>query len=325
MILVTGGAGYIGSHTVLSLKEKGEEVIVFDNFCKGHRDLVFGDHLVEGDLNDLACLSELFRRWPITQVVHFAAFSLVGESADNPQKYYQNNVNGTLNLLSAMKDAHVKDLVFSSTAAVYGQVEQMPITEDCPLRPSNVYGKTKRVIEDLLDDWCRAYGLRAVTLRYFNAAGADPQCRTGEDHRPETHLIPLVLDVALGRQKEVTVFGRDYSTPDGTCLRDYIHVCDLAEAHVLSLKRLSNEAEGFRMALNLGTGKGYSVLQICEAARQITEREITIQSGPRRVGDPAVLVASSEKARNELGWQPQFDSVQHIVATAWQWHQKRFV
>jgi UDP-glucose 4-epimerase len=323
MILVTGGAGYIGSHVVLELKEAGYEVLVLDNLSRGHRELAFGDSFEEGDLQNFPFLDGVFKKYHIEAVVHFAASSLVGESMEKPEEYYYNNVFGTLNLLRAMRINEVNKIVFSSTAAVYGEPEEVPIKETASLVPTNVYGETKLFIEKMLERFSSAYGLNSIAFRYFNAAGADPKGRTGEDHTPETHLIPLVLDTALGKRESITVFGKDYPTPDGTCIRDYIHVTDLASAHVLGLEKLLSGWQGKR-SFNLGNGNGYSVLQIIESVRQVTGKTVEVVEGDRRAGDPAILVASSDLAEKELGWVQKHTDINEIVSTAWTWHQKRF-
>ena len=323
MILVTGGAGYIGSHTVLALREAGHGVVVLDNLSRGHRDLVFSDHFEEGDLQNFPFLDSVFSKYSIRAVVHFAASSLVGESMKDPESYYYNNICGTLNLLRAMRKNRVMRLVFSSTAAVYGEPAVIPIMEDYPLEPTNVYGETKVAIENMLSRYHTAYGLNSISFRYFNAAGADPDGRAGEDHTPETHLIPLVLDVALGKRKNITIFGNDYPTEDGTCIRDYIHVSDLARAHVLGLERLLDGMEG-KFAFNLGNGRGYSVLDILQRSRDVTGRDIPSVMGQRREGDPPILVASSGKAESFLGWCRQYPDIIDIIRTAWDWHLHRF-
>jgi len=322
MLLVTGGAGYIGSHTVRSLRARGYDTVVLDNFVKGHRDLVFGP-LVEGDLRDEALLDGLFEKYPVDGVVHFAAFSLVGESMVDPEAYVTNNVGGTLALLRAMRRAGVARFVLSSTAAVYGEPLQIPIDEEAPTRPTNPYGETKLFIETVCRRYAAAYGLGAIFLRYFNAAGADPEGRTGEHHVPESHLIPLLLDVALGRRASLTVYGSDYPTPDGTCVRDYVHVTDLAEAHVRAVERLE-KGGGAAEAFNLGNGRGYSVAQVVEEVRRVTGHPIPVTPGERRPGDPAVLVASSARAEEVLGWRQRYADLSAIVDTAWAWHRRRF-
>lgn len=323
-ILVTGGAGYIGSHAVLALKAAGYDVIVLDNLVYGHRELVesvLQVELVVGDTNDRALLDALFAQRTIAAVLHFAAYAYVGESVLAPAKYYRNNVVGTLTLLEAMQAAGVSALVFSSTCATYGEPSVVPIPEDHPQAPINPYGRSKWMVEQILNDFAEAYGLRSVQFRYFNAAGADPQGRLGEDHDPETHLLPLLLLTALGKRESVSLFGTDYPTADGTCIRDYIHVSDLAMAHVLGLEYLL--AGGETMAVNLGNGNGFSVREVIEMARQVTQRPITVIESARRPGDPPVLVGSSDKARQVLGWQPQYSDLQTIIEHAWQWHQKR--
>jgi UDP-glucose 4-epimerase len=323
MILVTGGAGYIGSHVVIALQQAGYEVLVLDNLCYGHAEYVSPQQLQRIDLEDRQSLDKLFKSYPtIEAVIHMAAFAYVGESVSNPALYYRNNVYGTLCLLEAMVANGVKNFVFSSTCATYGEPEWIPLTEDHPQRPINPYGYTKLVIEQMLRDFDRAYGLRSVAFRYFNAAGADPEGRVGEDHNPETHLIPLVLDVALGRRPHITVFGTDYPTADGTCIRDYIHVADLADAHVLGLKYL--QEGGATGAFNLGNGSGFSVREVIEMVEKVTGQPIPQQFGTRRPGDPAALIGSADRARSLLGWNPRYADLESIVTTAWKWHQKRF-
>jgi len=322
MILVTGGAGYIGSHLVKLLGEKGINSITLDNLSRGHREMVTWGKFVEGDLSDRDLVIDILRAYDVKAVFHFAAHSLVGESEENPRIYYRNNVAGGIQLLDAMLEAGVKTIVFSSSAAVYGEPLRVPIDEDHPTAPVNVYGTTKLIMENMMREYHAVYGLRFVSLRYFNAAGADPDGFIGEDHDPETHLIPLVLDAALGRRKEITVFGKDYDTPDGTCIRDYIHVTDLAEAHILALRYLE---EGRGSAVyNLGNGRGFSVLDVIAAAEKVTARTIPVRMGDRRKGDPARLVASSERIIRELGWRPRYADLDVIVGTAWNWHQRRF-
>ncbi|WP_407272418.1 UDP-glucose 4-epimerase GalE [Radiobacillus sp. PE A8.2] len=317
-ILVTGGAGYIGSHTVLFLQEQGEEVVVLDSLQKGHHDALMNTAFYQGALSDEALLDEIFEKHTIDAVIHFAADSLVGESVENPLKYYENNVIGTYHLVKKMVEHHVKRIVFSSTAATYGEPDSVPILESDSTVPTNPYGETKLAIEKMLRWSDQAYGLKSVCLRYFNAAGADPQGRIGEDHDPETHLIPIVLQVALGQREDVKMFGDDYDTEDGTCIRDYIHVMDLAEAHFLAVKKLkiTNESGIY----NLGNGTGFSVKQVIETCREVTGHEIPATVAPRRYGDPAVLIASSDKARQELGWIPQYPNIEAIISHAWDWH-----
>jgi len=317
-VLVTGGAGYIGSHAVAALLEKGEDVVVVDNLYQGHREAVLGGKLYVGDLRDEAFLARVFAENDIDGVIHFAANSLVGESMQNPGKYYHNNVYGTLCLLEAMKKADVKRIVFSSTAATYGEPEKVPIDEFDRTLPTNAYGETKLAMEKMIRWFDHAHGVKYVSLRYFNAAGAHASGKIGEDHNPESHLIPLVLQVALGQREFISVFGDDYPTEDGTCIRDYIHVSDLADAHVLALDRLRRG--GGSAVYNLGNGTGFSVKQVIELSREVTGHPIPARVEARRAGDPAVLVASSERARSELGWKPGRDKLADIISSAWEWH-----
>jgi len=322
-ILVTGGAGYIGSHAVLALQRAGYQVVVLDNLSNGHRELVekLEVELIVGDISDRPLLDHLFATHKIAAVMHFAAYIAVGESVADPAKYYRNNVNGTLTLLEAMVAAGIQQFVFSSTCALYGVPKIVPIPEDHPQDPISPYATTKWMVERILADFDTAYDLKAVRFRYFNAAGADPTGLLGEDHLPETHLIPLVLLAALDPQKSISILGTDYPTSDGTCIRDYIHVADLAEAHVLGLQYLLNGGDS--TVFNLGNGTGFSVRQVIETARQITDREIKVVESDRRAGDPPILVGSSDKARKVLGWQPQYPNLEEILAHAWQWHQQR--
>ncbi len=316
-ILVAGGAGYIGSHMVALLLERGYEVVVADNLSTGHWQAAKGAKLRVGDLRDSAFLDRLFTEFKIDGVINFAAFSLVGESVTNPLKYYDNNVGGSISMLKAMDRHGVDKIVFSSTAAVYGEPEKQPIEETDRTEPTNPYGATKLAIEHMLR-WCDgAYGIRHVALRYFNAAGANTEVGIGEDHSPESHLIPLVLKTALGQRSHIGIFGDDYPTPDGTCVRDYIHVRDLAEAHLLALQYLDNG--GMSQSINLGSGDGYSVKEIIDTARTITGREIPAKVEPRRAGDPSVLIASNKKAADVLGWKPE-RGLDVIIADAWHWH-----
>lgn len=317
-VLVTGGAGYIGSHTVVALLAQGEEVVIVDSLELGHRAAVRGGKLCVGDLRDESFLARVFAEHDIEGVIHFAAYTLVGESMTDPGKYYHNNVYGTLCLLEQMKKSGVRHIVFSSTAATYGEPEHVPIRESDRTQPTNVYGETKLAMENMIRWFGNAHGIRSIALRYFNAAGAHESGEIGEDHKPETHLIPIVLQVALGQREAIDVFGDDYPTEDGTCVRDYIHVSDLADAHVLALNRL--RAGGGSGVYNLGNGKGYSVRQVIETARDITGHAIPARIGPRRAGDPAVLVASSELARRDLGWTPKYERLEDIIASAWKWH-----
>ncbi|MDO7908138.1 UDP-glucose 4-epimerase GalE [Paenibacillus sp. JX-17] len=317
-ILVTGGAGYIGSHTVAALLEKGEEVVVIDNLQTGHREALLGGKLYEGDLRDKELLAKLFAENSIDAVIHFAANSLVGESMQNPGKYYDNNVFGTLCLLEAMKDAGVSKIVFSSTAATYGEPEKTPIVETDRTEPTNVYGETKLMMERMMSWFDRVIGIKYVALRYFNAAGSHHSGKIGEDHRPESHLIPLVLQTALQQRSHIAVFGEDYPTPDGSCIRDYIHVSDLADAHLRAVDYLRRGEDS--NVFNLGIGLGFSVKEVIETARQVTGREIPVVVEPRRAGDPAILVASSDKARSVLGWEPKRTKLEDIIQDAWSWH-----
>lgn len=322
-ILVTGGAGYIGSHTVLALKQAGYKVLVLDNLVYGHRDVAesLQVELIQGDISDRPLLDQIFTQHSIQAVIHFAAYAYVGESVSDPAKYYRNNVVGTLTLLEAMVTAGVNSMVFSSTCATYGHPQQIPIPEEHPQNPINPYGATKLMVERILSDFDHAYGLRSVRFRYFNAAGADSQGQLGEDHNPETHLIPLVLLTALGQRDQISIFGTDYDTPDGTCIRDYIHVTDLAQAHVQGLEYLLNGGE--TAVFNLGNGSGFSVREVIQAARNITGHSIPVIESDRRPGDPAVLVGSAKKAREILGWQPEYFQLATILEHAWQWHQRR--
>ena len=316
-IFVTGGAGYIGSHTVRLLAEAGHRVRVYDNLSEGHAAAVPAGSLFEGDLADEKRLVEgLLDGFDC--VMHFAAHCSVGESMEKPEKYYGNNVVGSLRLLLAMRKTGVKRIVFSSSAATYGNPVKTPIPEDHPTDPINAYGQTKLDFEHALKYYAGAYGLGYVALRYFNAAGAAPDAKIGEDHDPETHLVPIVLEVALGRRDAVAIFGTDYPTPDGTCIRDYIHVYDLAQAHILAMEAIE---PGKGRVYNLGNGAGYSVREVIETARRVTGHRLPVKEGPRRAGDPPTLVASSEKIMRELGWKPRFPDLQAIVETAWRWHQ----
>ncbi|WP_219835835.1 UDP-glucose 4-epimerase GalE [Paenibacillus sp. R14(2021)] len=318
-VLVTGGAGYIGSHAVAALIERGEEIVIVDNLQQGHKDAVLGGKLYVGDLRDAEFLDTVFGENSIDAVIHFAANSLVGESMKDPGKYYHNNVYGTLCLLEKMNQYGVKRIVFSSTAATYGEPESIPIREDDRTLPTNTYGETKLAMEKMMKWFDVAYELKYVSLRYFNAAGAHASGRIGEDHNPETHLVPLVLQTALGQRKHISIFGDDYATEDGTCIRDYIHVSDLADAHVLAVDRLRKGGES--AVYNLGNGTGFSVKQVIDIARQVTGREIPAVMEARRAGDPAVLVASSDRARTELGWNPTRNKLEDIIGSAWAWHQ----
>lgn len=317
-VLVTGGAGYIGSHVCKALARAGYSPVAFDNLIYGHAWAVKWGPLERGDILDGQRLRAAIRASGARAVVHLAAFAYVGESVADPGKYYRNNVVGTLTLLDAMRDCGVDRIVFSSTCATYGVPEILPITEETPQRPVNPYGTSKLMIEQMMADYQRAYGLKNVSLRYFNAAGADPDGELGEDHDPETHLIPLVLDAAAGRRPHVTIFGDDYGTADGTCIRDYIHVSDLAEAHVLALHGL--EKGSLRhSAYNLGTGQGHSVASVLEAAKRVTGRNIPVFRGPRRAGDPAVLLADPSRATRDLGFSPDYPRIEDMLLSAWRW------
>lgn len=320
-ILVVGGAGYIGSHMVKGLLDHGHEVLTFDDLSTGHRDAVLGGAFEQGSLADTVRLDELFRRLRFDAVMHFASFIQVGESVRAPGKYYRNNVANTLNLLDAMVRHDVRRFVFSSSAAVYGEPERVPIDESHPKRPVNPYGRTKWMVEQALEDYDKAHGLRSVSLRYFNAAGADPSGTLGERHEPETHLIPLVLQAASGRRAQVEVFGRDYPTADGTCVRDYIHVTDLCEAHLLALNHMIRSDAS--AAFNLGNGRGFSVQQVIDAARAVTGKKLNVVDRPRRDGDAAVLVADATLARRVLGWQPEYADLETILRHGWQWEMSR--
>ena len=320
MILIVGGAGYIGSHLNKEINKKGIETVIFDNLSYGHRDFVKWGTFEKGDLGNIEDIRAVFKKYPIEAVMHFAAFTYVGESVEDPQKYYQNNVKNTLNLLQVMLEENVKYFVFSSTCATYGNPVEIPITENHPQDPINPYGKGKLMVETVLKDYSDAYGLKYASLRYFNAAGADPEGEVGELHDPETHLIPLILDVAAGRREDIKIFGTDYDTPDGTCIRDYIHVTDLAEAHILALEYLQNGGESD--FFNLGNGNGFSVKEVIETAEEITGKNIKAVEAERRAGDPPILVGSSTKAKETLNWNPKYDELSKIIETAWNWHKK---
>lgn len=322
-VLVIGGAGYIGSHMLLALQQKGIQVTVLDNLSNGHADAVLYGDLVVGDVADTVLLDQIFTQNTIDAVLHFASFIQVGESVTDPAKYYVNNVSNTIGLLNAMQRHGVKNLVFSSTAATFGEPQYNPIDERHPQHPINPYGRSKWMVEQLLQDYEQAYGLHSVCLRYFNAAGAHPEGLVGERHEPETHLIPLILQAASGKRSHITVFGRDYDTPDGTCIRDYIHVMDLVQAHVQALEFLDKEHTSANF--NLGNGEGFSVQQVLDVARAVTGKDFVVQEGARRAGDPARLVASSALARKVLGWQPQYPDLRTIVEHAWAWECKTLV
>lgn len=317
-VLVAGGAGYIGSHTVAELIARNEEVVIVDNLQKGHKEAVLGGKLYIGDLRDDAFMDKVFTENHIDSVIDFAADSLVGESVKEPLKYYKNNVYTTVKLLEKMKEYGVRYIVFSSTAATYGEPENIPILETDKTLPTNPYGETKLAVEKALKWTDAAHGIKYTALRYFNAAGAYKTGEIGEDHFPETHLIPLVLQAALGKSEAIQVFGDDYDTEDGSCIRDYIHVTDLADAHILALDRLRGGGES--ATYNLGNGKGFSVKQVVELARKVTGKKIDMKIVGRREGDPAILIASSQKAKDELGWNPKMDDLETILSSAWKWH-----
>jgi UDP-arabinose 4-epimerase len=319
-VLVTGGAGYIGSHACKALAASGYVPVTFDNMVYGHESAVRWGPLVRGDILDRAALDAVIRDWQPTAVMHFAAFAYVGESVADPGKYYRNNVAGSLNLLEVLRDHGIDRFVFSSTCATYGMPDVVPIPENHAQRPINPYGSSKLMIERMLRDFDVAHGLRSISLRYFNAAGADPEAETGEVHDPETHLIPLVLDAAAGRRPEIVVYGDDYDTPDGTCIRDYVHVADLADAHVLALSALEGGAG--TDAYNVGNGRGYSVREVIDTARTVTGGSIPARIGERRPGDPPRLVADAGRIREELGWQPRHPDLTDMIASAWRWHQR---
>ncbi|MCF3942884.1 UDP-glucose 4-epimerase GalE [Oceanobacillus alkalisoli] len=318
-VLVLGGAGYIGSHAVYQLIDQGEQVVVIDNLTTGHKNAVHSEAtFYEGDLRDLEFLRSIFAKEEIDAVIHFAAHSLVGESMEKPLQYFDNNVYGTQVLLQAMAEADVKHIVFSSTAATYGEPESVPITETMPTNPTNTYGETKLTMEKMMKWTEQAHGITYVSLRYFNVAGARENAEIGEDHRPETHLVPIILQTALNQREYITIFGDDYDTPDGTCIRDYVHVEDLIAAHLLALSYLSNG--GKSDVFNLGSSNGFSVKEMIETARNVTSKEIPAKIGKRRAGDPSTLVASSDKARRILGWNPSRTSITKIFEDAWNWH-----
>lgn len=317
-VLIVGGAGYIGSHMCKYLHMKGIQPVVLDNLIYGHRRAVQWGPFYEGDMSDADLLQKIFSAHEFAGVMHFAAYCYVGESVLMPYKYYQNNIGATLQLLNAMLEHKVLNFIFSSTCATYGEPKHLPLREDSPQNPINPYGRSKLMMENILDDFAVAYGLKSVCLRYFNAAGADPDGEIGEDHTPETHLLPIVLQTALGMREQVVIFGNDYDTPDGTCIRDYIHVHDLAQAHYLCLQHLL--AGGESKKYNLGNGSGYSILEVIQTAAAVTGKKIPYSYANRRPGDPATLVGSAELISEELGWQPEFGSLEKILSTAWNWH-----
>ena len=320
MVLVVGGAGYIGSHICKLLREKRIEHVVFDNLERGHQRALGRSPVFFGDVRDRVSLDRLFAEFDIDVVMHFAAYIEVGESVEKPSQFYRNNVGGTLNLLESMNRAGVDKLVYSSTAAVYGEPEYTPIDEDHPKNPTNPYGRSKLMTEMILEDFDAAYGLKSVRLRYFNAAGSDPDCRIGEDHRPETHIIPRILMAASGKADGFKIFGTDYDTPDGTCVRDYVHVMDLAQAHILAMQHLLDGGDSD--FFNLGNGEGFSVRQVLETAQKVVGKEIKVAEEGRRAGDPAVLVASSDKIRLKLKWEPEYSDLEQIIGHAWSWMQE---
>ena len=320
-VLVVGGAGYIGSHMAKMLAQAGFGVVILDNLSTGFSDAAHYGDLIRGDLFNQALLDRLFHEHAFVAVLHFAALSQVGESVRAPAQYYRNNMANTQNLLDAMHRHDVRRVIFSSSAAIFGESEYTPIDEMHPLRPTNPYGRSKRMVEEMLADYDHAYGLRSVSLRYFNAAGADPGGELGERHDPESHLIPLILQAASGRRRHISVFGNDYATDDGTCIRDYIHVWDLCQAHLLAVQHLLGG--GKSLALNLGNGQGFSVQQVIDGARRVTGRDIVVRHEARRAGDPAVLVADSTQARALLGWQPQYADLDTILRHAWEWEQQK--
>lgn len=321
MILIVGGAGYIGSHINQMLMRKGYQTVVFDNLVYGHQEAVKRGILEEGDLGNTARLNEIFRKYKIEVVFHFAAYAYVGESVENPGKYYNNNVANTLHLLDAMVQHGVRDIVFSSTCATYGVPNTIPIAEEMEQRPINPYGASKLMVERILNDYHKAYGLNYCCLRYFNAAGADPSGEIGESHNPETHLIPLILAAASGRRDKIKVFGTDYPTRDGSCIRDYIHVVDLADAHIRAMDYLKDGGES--VCFNLGNEVGTSVLEVIEAAKEITGKNMPVELCERRLGDPPILVGSAERARRILGWNPQYGDIRTILRHAWAWECNR--
>jgi UDP-glucose-4-epimerase GalE len=320
-ILVTGGAGYIGSHTCKALFNNGYKPVVYDNLSQGHRDFVRWGPFEKGDICDIKKLNKVMRKYDFVAVIHFAAHAYVGESVLDPKKYYTNNVFGSLTLFNAMLQNNIDSVVFSSTCATYGSPKMVAISEEVPQLPLNPYGNSKLMIERILKDYDSAYNIKSISLRYFNAAGADPDGDVGEDHFPETHLIPAVYDSSVSK-KEIVIFGNDYETNDGTCVRDYVHVSDLAEAHLLSLKYLLDHKHSDQF--NLGLNRGYSVLEIINAIKKYVNIDVTTKFGQRRIGDPAFLVSNASKAEKILGWKPNFDDIEIIIDHSWNWHKKRF-
>ncbi len=320
MILIVGGAGYIGSHTNKLLNQQGYKTLVYDNLIYGHKEAVKWGEFVLGDLNDIKQLRLVFLKHKIKAVLHFAAFAYVGESVEDPEKYYINNVSNTLNILKIMKEFNCKNFIFSSTCATYGNPKYLPIDEKHPQNPINPYGQSKLMVEHILQDYAKAYDLNFVCLRYFNAAGCDMDAEIGENHNPETHLIPLILDAALGKREDIKVFGIDYDTRDGSAIRDYIHVTDLAQAHILALKYLQNG--GKSDIFNLGNGEGYSVKEVISSVKKITKKDFKVTYTDRRAGDPSVLVGSATKAVDTLKWSPEYAAIDDIIQSAWNWHLK---
>lgn len=320
MILIVGGAGYIGSHINKELTKQGYKTVIFDSLVKGHKEAVKWGEFFEGDLADIESIREVFKKYPIEAVLHFAAFIEVGESVKDPQKYYQNNVKNTLNLLQVMLENDVKKIIFSSTAATFGNPQYVPIDEKHPQIPINPYGQAKLMVEKILNDYDVAYGLKYIALRYFNACGADIEGDIGENHNPESHLIPLILDAAMGKREDIKIFGTDYPTPDGTCLRDYVHVTDLAQAHILALKKIMDGGESDNF--NLGNGSGFSVKEVIEVAKKVTGVDFKVTEVERRAGDPPELIADSKKAKEILKWEPKYFDLETIITSAWNWHKK---
>ncbi len=316
-VAVCGGAGYIGSHTIRELINNQHDIVIIDNLSEGHKQAIKGLKLEEADIGNTPVIKSIFHQYDIDAVMHFAASINVGESARNPAKYYQNNVTSTLNLLDAMRECEIDRFVFSSSCAIYGIPQTVPIDESFPHKPISPYGKTKAMVEAILEDYAAAYGLRYASLRYFNASGAMPDGSLGEDHQPETHLIPLVIQAALGQRDSITIFGNNYPTPDGTCIRDYIHVLDLASAHVKALEKLEKHSP---LIFNLGIGSGHSVKEVIDTVKRVSKKDIRIEMGERRPGDPPSLVNNPQKVNRELDWQPRYKSLEKIVETAWKWH-----
>jgi len=321
MILVVGGAGYIGSHTNKLLNQKGYETLIYDNLIYGHKEAVKWGEFILGDLNDIEQLRLVFSKYKIEAVMHFAAFAYVGESVEDPQKYYINNVSNTLNILKVMQEFECKYFIFSSTCATYGNPQYSPIDEKHPQNPINPYGQSKLMVEKILQDYSNAYDIRYVSLRYFNAAGADIDTKIGEKHDPETHLIPLIFDAAMRKRQDIKVFGTDYDTPDGSAIRDYIHVTDLADAHILALEYLKVGAKSD--VFNLGNGDGYSVLEVINMVKQVTDKDFKVTLVDKRAGDPAKLIGDASKAKSILGWEPQYFELKKIIETAWAFHKKQ--